>query len=99
MLRAKITFTIQDQVEINEQAQELARRRQNMAQQQNINDLQAAIQQLVQGNQALLTTLQAAALAGGAPAPLPLQPPVAVQFVKAPALAYIDAILDYSTKQ
>ncbi len=70
-----------------------------MAQQQNINDLLAAIQQLVQGNQALVTTLQAAAPAGGAPAPLPPQPPVAVQFAKAPALANVDAILNYSTKQ
>jgi hypothetical protein len=70
-----------------------------MAQQQNINDLLAAIQQLVQGNQALVTALQAAAPAGGAPAPLPPQPPAAVQFAEAPALANVDAILDYSTKQ
>ena len=70
-----------------------------MAQQENINDLLAAIQQLVQGNQALVTALQAAAPAGGAPAPLPPQPPAAVQFAEAPALANVDAILDYSTKQ
>jgi hypothetical protein len=70
-----------------------------MAQQQNINDLLAAIQQLVQGNQALVTALQAAAPAGGASAPLPPQPPAAIQFTKAPALATVDAILNYSTKQ
>ena len=70
-----------------------------MAQQQNINDLLAAIQQLVQGNQALVTALQAAAPAGGAPAPLPPAPPAVPQFAEAPALANVDAILDYSTKQ
>ena len=42
------------------------------------NDLLAVIQQLVQGNQAMVTTLQKAALAGGALAPLPPQPPAAV---------------------
>ena len=72
-----------------------------MAQQQNINDLLAAIQQLVQGNQALVTALQAqaAAPAAGAPAPLPPAPPAVPQFAEAPALANVDAILDYSTKQ
>ena len=60
-----------------------------MAQQQNINDLLAAIQQLVQGNQALVTALQAAAPAGGAPAPLPPQPPVALQFAENGGLATI----------
>ena len=72
-----------------------------MAQQQNINDLLEAIQQLVQGNQALVTALQAqaAAPAAGAPAPLPPAPPAIPQFAEAPALANVDAILDYSTKQ
>ena len=71
-----------------------------MAQQQNINDLLEAIQQLVQGNQALVAALQAAAPAGGAPAPnLPQPPPAAVQFAEAPALANVDALIDYSTKQ
>jgi len=72
-----------------------------MAQQQNINDLLAAIEQLVQGNQALVTALQAqaAAPAAGAPAPLPPPLPVIAQFAEAPALANVDAILDYSTKQ
>ena len=94
-----MTFTIQDQSEIDEQAQLLARRRQNMAQQQNINGLLAAIQQLVQSNQALVNALQVVAPAGGAPAPLPPRPPAAVQFAKAPVLANVDAILNYSTKQ
>ena len=70
-----------------------------MAQQQNINELLAVIQQLIQGNQALMTSLQAAAPAGATPAPLPPQPPAAVQFAEAPALANVDAILDYSTMQ
>ena len=48
---------MQDQPEIDKQAQQLARKWQNMAQQQNINDLLAAIQQLVQGNQAMVTAL------------------------------------------
>ena len=69
-----------------------------MAQQQNINNFLAAIQQLVQGNQTLVTALQAAALAGGAPASLPPHPPAAVQFANVLALANVDAILDYSTK-
>ncbi len=68
-----------------------------MAQQQNIDNLLAAIQQLVQGNQALVNALQVAAPAGGVPAPPP--PPAPVQFAEAPALANVDAILDYSTKQ
>ena len=43
--------------------------------------------------------LQAAALAGGAMALFPPQPPVAVQFSDALALANVDTILDYSMKQ
>ena len=61
--------------------------------------LLAAIQQLVQSKQALMMALQAVALAGGASAPLSPQPPVAVQFVEALALANVDTILDYSTNQ
>ena len=72
-----------------------------MAQQQNINDLLAVIEQLVQGNQALITALQAqaAAPAAGALAPLPPAPPAVPQFAEARALANVDAILDYFTKQ
>ncbi len=70
-----------------------------MAQQQNIINFLSAIKQLVQGNQALVIALQAAAQADSALAPLPLQPPAAVHFVEAPALANVVAILDYSTKQ
>ena len=54
---------------------------------------------MVQGNQALVNALEAAALAAGAQAPLRHQPPEVVQFAEAPALANVDAILDYSTKQ
>ena len=70
-----------------------------MAQQQKINNLLDAVQQLVQGNQALVAALQAAALAGGAPAPNPPPSPMTVQFAEAPALANFEALLDYSTKQ
>ena len=70
-----------------------------MTQHKNIDNLRAAIQQLVQGDQALVNALQVAAPAASAQAPLPPWPPAVVQFAKAPALANVDALLDYSTKQ
>ena len=65
-----------------------------IAQQQNMNDLLVAIQQLVQEDQAMVMAIQAAALACSVLAPLPPQPPGTVQFVEAPALANVDAILN-----
>lgn len=70
-----------------------------MSQQQNINDLLAAIHQLVEGNQAFEMTLQAAALVGGALAPLPPQPPSVVKYAEGLSLTNVDSILVYSPKQ
>lgn len=69
-----------------------------MAQQQIIDNFLAAILQLVQGNQALVNALQAAALTASAPAPLQ-PPPTIVQLAKALALASVNALLDYTTKK